>query len=255
MLFPKTSFLFAAFVLSASLLTVSADGRSGLRQVAVTGPRIMLSDVLVGDASSVVAVDLGAAPAPGGSRIIDRRLIRKALEREQITGIDKLPKAVRVVRKMEKLTRERLSQIAKRAMARTKLRRGITLIQWRPPRGVRVAAGWDTVSLRLPKPPRRQGNWSTTALLTFTANGKRLARLAIPASFAISAAGARPDVDKGAPVVLLVRRGLVEIKVQATAKSAADIGDVFSVTLRPSGRQVRAKLLEGGHALALGVGR
>ncbi len=247
--------LLAALLFAATALALPAEARQRLPQVQVSGQRIMLSDIIAGEAASLVQVDLGPAPAPGGSRIIDRRTIREALERESVTGIRKIPKAVRVVRKMTKLSRERLSKIAKKALSAQGLRRGITLLKWRPSRSVRVAAGWDEVSLRLPKPPRRRGNWSTTGLLTFTAGGTRVARLAIPVTFSVSAEGAKPDVDKGQALLLVVRRGLVEIKVKAIAKTAADVGDVLSVTLRPSGRQVRAKLLGGGQALAMSGGR
>jgi hypothetical protein len=156
---------------------------------------------------------------------------------------------------METLTRDRLIRLARGAIAKQKLRRGITLRKLRPARAMTVAAGWDEVSVRLPKPPRRRGHWSTTAMLTFSAAGTPLARLALPVSFDISAEGAKPDVSKGAPLILVVRRGLVEIKVQAIAKTSADIGEILSVTLRPSGRNLRAKLLAGGRALAMGAGR
>jgi hypothetical protein len=49
---------------------------------------------------------------------------------------------------------------------------------------------------------------------------------------------------RGGALTLVVRRGLVEVTSAAVAGADADIGNILQVTLRPSGRTVRARLVE-----------
>jgi hypothetical protein len=60
-----------------------------------------------------------------------------------------------------------------------------------------------------------------------------------------------PDVAKGATITLLVRRGLVEVSIGAVAGADGDTGGILPVLLKPSGRVVRARIVDKDHAVAL----
>jgi hypothetical protein len=228
-----------------------AGAKPAVRQVEVAAARIKLVDLManLGEAGEL---DLGPAPAPGASRLVTREEIAQALKEHQIVGVSHLPEAVRVARKMDQLTFERLRTLGEDAIARAGTRTGVRLKSLQPPASVRVASGWQSVTTQLPKSPRRAGEWTTTVMLSFEGEGQKLARVAVPAVFEISADGAAPDISKGAPLTLVIRTGLVEVSTKAVAGDNADIGETFAVTLRPSGKVVRAKLVAKGRAMVEG---
>lgn len=223
----------------------------GVRRVEVAGPRLTLGDLLSG-LGDLGAVDLGPSPAPGVARLVPREELVRILESQQIQGVVALPEAVRVVRKVDVLDPARLRELVEGAIAESVVRRGVRLRAVQAPSGVKVASGWTSVAASVPKPPRHAGEWSTTAILAFEAEGQRVARVAVPVVFEISPDAARPDLAKGAAVTLVVRSGLVEVSARATAGDNADVGDTFPVTLRPSGKVVRARLVTPDRAILEG---
>ena len=125
--------------------------------------------------------------------------MKKALKRQQVHGITKLPSAVRVVPKMRKLDKAALTKSTKKAIAKHGLPRGVSLSVVRARGGVSVAAGWSDVKISVPKNPRRTGTWSTTAMLSFTLGKHRLARGAVPVTMKLSAAAAKPAEPANEP--------------------------------------------------------
>ncbi len=49
----------------------------------------------------------------------------------------------------------------------------------------------------------------------------------------------------------MVRQGLIEVRIGASAGADANIGDMLPVVLRPSGRVLQARLIEPTVALAV----
>lgn len=230
--------------------TLAASDR--VRRVEIPGARVRLGDLVEG-AGDLAELDLGPTPAPGVSRLVTREELRAALDAQGIQGGPHLPDAVRVVRKLERLTSERLQSIATDAIRGAGLRAGIELRELQAPGEVKVVGGWQRVSAVVPRPPRRAGVWSTTVTLAFESDGQRVARVAVPARFDVSPEAAIPDLAKGAPVTLVVKSGLVEIATRAIANDNADVGDVVPLTVRATSKVVRARLvgreramLEGG---------
>ena len=230
-----------ASALFVAVLSRPASAQT-VRTVEVSSKRITLGDLLPAVGGALADIDVGHAPAPGGSRIIHRREIERELERQKVQGVGAIPATVRVLRKVNFLDREKLRALTKKALLGAGLPRGVMLRSLRPPARARVPAGYDAVAVKLPKPPRRQGNWATTALVSFEQEGKVLARVVVPVDLVLDETAAQPDVAKGTPLTLLVRRGLIEIRVKVVAGANADVGDIFPVQMRPSGRVLRAKL-------------
>ncbi len=246
---------FALSILVFALLVTSPTAAAPrIKQVWVVGPRVTLATVLAGR-TDLQSVDLGVAPAPGGSRVVTRDDMLRALRAQQDEGAPEvapkdLPRAVRLIRKMTTLTPASLEQITRTALAKT-LPSGFKVTSVRAPRSVKVAEGWGGVTVSLPKPPRREGTWSTTAMLNLGGGNAPVARVAVPVQLTISTAAAKPDVARGAALMLVVQRGTVEVRVRGFAGADADLGEVFPVQLRPSGRVVRAKLVTPKKAVAV----
>ncbi len=244
----------ASLIAIAPLLLglVSAAGlaraQGPVATVEVSGPRVRLGDLVPHAGAAVGAADLGVAPQPGGSRLVTRDELARAAAEAGAPKSLRLPSSVRVVRRMRKLAAAEVDRLVRDALAGPSLPRGAVLTAVRAPRLLEVADGWDAVAAELPKPPKRSGPLPTTALLTFSRAGEVIARASVPVDLTLSADAAVSDVARGAAITLVIRRGLVEITVSALAGADADIGAVLPVTVRPSGRVVRARLVEKDRA-------
>ena len=220
-------------------------------RVEVSGLRVRVGDVVRNAPADVADIDLGPSPSAGGSRLIDREQILGAVSSHgEVHGL-RVPDAVRVVRRMTSLTPGDLERMVRDALTTGRLPRGASLAAVRAPRAIEVPSGWSTVAAEVPRPPRRAGSFSTTAVVTLRAGEEIVARLTVPVELALSAEAAMPDLARGATVTLLVRQGLVEVRVPGSAGADANVGDPLPVVLRPSGRVLRARLVERDVALAL----
>lgn len=240
-----------ALVTLVALVAPTAARATPPVHVAVNGPRVLVGDVLRNAPPDAAAIDLGPAPAAGGSRLLDRAQILRALREHQATEPARIPEAVRVVRAVRVLRAPELDRLVRDALPPDRLPRGATLAAVRAPRPLEVPAGWSAVTVDLPRPPRRTGSFPTTALVSFLRDAEVLARVPVPVELTLTPEAALPDLARGAAVTLLVRQGLVEIRVSASAGADADVGDTLPVLLRPAGRVLRARLLERDLALAV----
>lgn len=239
--------LLAALALSLGVASAEASPPS---QVTVTGARVLVGDVVRGAPSDSASVDLGPSPSVGGSRLIDRATILRALREHAATEPSQIPEAVRVVRLARTVSATELERLTRAGLSQRPLPRGASLTAVRASRGLDVPAGWDAVTAELPRLPRRTGALSTTALVTFRAGSEVLGRASVQVDLMLPPAAAAPELARGAAVTLVVRQGLVEIRVGASAGADADVGDTLPVILRPSGRVLRARLIERDTALA-----
>ncbi|MEM6786040.1 MAG: hypothetical protein AAF715_00870 [Myxococcota bacterium] len=220
----------------------------GLRTVDVVGPRLTLGEVMAHLSGEVASLDLGPVPAPGRSRLLRRGEVEAALAAADYVGIQRIPVAVRIRRKMVSLSSKAIASLVADHLV---VKNGVTMTAVRAPARRRVPAGYDVVRATVPRVPRRAGTWRTAVTLHFHRHAERIARLSIPATLEVTPAAAVPDVEKGHPLVLVVRRGQIEVRVRATAGAAADIGERLPVSLRPSGRIVPARLTRKDQAVAL----
>lgn len=240
-----------ACVLSLAIAIAPAAAAPEAPPVQVIGPRVHLVDVLPGAPREAADADLGPAPPPGGTRVVDRAEIVRALRERGVAEPKRLPASVRVVRKMRRLGARDLDALARTAVA-DKLGRA-TLAAVHAPAATDVADGWTQVTAEVPPAPRRAGTFATVATLTFVVGGDVLGRVGVPIELAMSEEAARPDVAKGASLSLVVRRGAVEVSAPATASADGNVGDVVPVLVRATGRVLRARLLQKDPAKALAM--
>jgi hypothetical protein len=233
------------------LATARPAAASPPTRVSVTGPRVRVGDVLPDAPPDAAAVDLGPAPAAGGTRLIEREAILRALRERQATEPARIPESVRVSRRTRTLTAAEVERLVRDALPPERLPRGAALAAVRPPRALEVPAGWSAVAAELPRAPRRAGPFATTAYVSFLLDGDTLARVPVPIELTLPAGAATPDLARGAAVTLAVRRGLVEVRASASAGADADVGDTLPVVLRPAGRVIRARLVARDLAVAL----
>ena len=201
-------------------------------------------------AASMPDVDLGPTPALGATRTIDREEVTRALAAAGAPGTPKLPAQFRIARKARRLSTTDVDKLVRDAIDPTRIPRGATLATVRAI-ALAVPDGYDKVTVDLPAMPRRAGTVTVTAAVAFLTQGSVVARITVPVDFTVTPEALVPDVAKGAAIQLLVRRGLVEVSIGAVAGADGDAGGVLPVLLKPSGRVVRARIIDRDHALSL----
>lgn len=249
----KTSSLRVRSALVVCALAVFSDAvmaheRRG-HVFSVASNRVLLGDLVADAPLDLRPVDLGPAPMPGGVRVILRDAVRDAYTAHARTAPSDLPPAFTVGRRMQSLTAHALEARIRESVGTTGLPRGVTLTSIHCPPAVVVPDGWDALTVELLGLPRRAGAARVSARVSLRQGADELAVVSVPMDVALDAEAVRPDVVHGAPVQLLIRRGLVEVSSPATAGVDARVGDVFPVVLHPSGRTLRARLIDGTRAL------
>jgi hypothetical protein len=231
---------------------LAAGAIASVREIRVASFRVRACDVVDGLSPEAAGVDLGPAPALGGTRIIDRDEIVRALRAHDIDDPGNVPASVRVLRRARTLQPADVDRLVRETLG-SKLPRGVALSAVHPGRPLDVPDGWTRATVDVPRPPRRTGPLASTASVVFFEDAQALVRVAVPVDLTLSEEAAIPDLQHGARVTLVVRRGLVEVTSSATAGADADVGAVLPVVLHPAGRIVRARLEDLEHAVMLDV--
>jgi hypothetical protein len=234
----------ALLIIGALANAAKAPPAPDTLRVEVKGPRVHTTDVFPG----TVDVDLGPTPPIGATRMIEKDEIEKAYAAAKAAPPKKIPAHVRVTRKTRKLTANDIDNAVKAALP--KLPRGAELIKVRGS-ATEVADDFDHVSVDLPQIPRKAGPAMISATVTFmSAENAPLYRTAVPLDISLPPEAAFAEITRGSPIALVVRKGLVEISMPGVASMDGDVGGVVMVTLKPSGRVVRARAIDKDHAVA-----
>ncbi len=239
----KQTLLLIGIVLSCTTPVHAVD----VRQVEVTGPRISLGDVLSDAPETLRSVDLGPVPAPGGSRVVSKDEIERVLPRSSHVHV---PDAVRVVRKMRVLVAAELERVARQALGAA-LPPGVTVTALHGPASAAVVSGFTQVKATVPKLAHHAGATSVTVLLDFRRDTEVLQFVSFRVDLDVSAEAALPDVVHGAQLSAIVKRGLVEVSASASASADGDVGDVIPISIRSTGRTLRARIESKERALVV----
>ncbi len=152
-----------------------------------------------------------------------------------------------------------LTELARTAITTSaaRLPKGATLVAARSSAGglVGIPIAPTRVTIDVTPAPRRAGTVNATAVLVFWKEGDVSTRVPLTLELSVPPEALLYDVQKGSVLTLVVRRGLIEVSVQAVASADADVGDVVQVLLRPSGRALRAQVIAKDRALAVEDGR
>lgn len=227
----------------------ATSSSAAIRRVEVKGPMVHARDVL---GPSAPDVELGPTPPIGSSRVLSREAIERALTVANAPVPKGLPAAVRVSRKTRHLGAADVASAIRASLDAAPLPRGATLSNVRAT-AIEVPADFAQVRVDLPILPRRAGPTTVQATVTFLgADGAPLRKTNTPIDLVLPPEASFPEIPRGAPITLVIRRGLVEVSVSGVAAIDGDVGGVLPVTIKPSGRVLRARAIDKTHAVALG---
>jgi hypothetical protein len=218
------------------------------RQVRITGARVLLKDVLPECPEQACAADLGAAPPAGSSRLIGADTIRSALEGAGATA----PKlaAVRVVSAARVWSPAELGELVRPSIEQ-KLPEGVRLIGVQPKTGATLPLLASVGDVTLPALARRSGPLTTTAMVEFLHDGAPVRRVAVQVRLLLSERAARPGVQRGAIVTLVIQRSSATVSAQGVALKDSEIGQTAPFRVQPTGRVLQARIESASVAIVL----
>jgi hypothetical protein len=221
--------------------------------VTVTSSRVALEDVLPGCPPAACKLDLGPAPPPQVSWLVDASVIRSALEsagedRQRLRDIQ----AVRVVSAAKVLNPAEAGAFV-RASIESALPVGVTLTSVEAKAKVTLPLRGSAGRATLPKLPRRAGPTTTTALVDILLDGVLVRRVPVLVRLTIAGSAARAAVPRGHALTLVIERRSATISTDGIALRDAEIGEVAPFKVQRTGRVLNALVKSQGMAQVLEV--
>jgi hypothetical protein len=221
--------------------------------VTVTSSRVALEDVLPGCPPAACKLDLGPAPPPQVSWLVDASVIRSALEsagedRQRLRDIQ----AVRVVSAAKVLNPAEAGAFM-RASIESALPRGVTLTSVEAKAKVTLPLRGSAGTATLPKLPKRAGPTTTTALVDILLDGVLVRRVPVLVRLTIAGSAARAAVPRGHALTLVIERRSATISTDGIALRDAEIGEIAPFKVQRTGRVLNALVKSQGMAQVLEV--
>jgi hypothetical protein len=238
---PRTIRLVAPLL--AALLCASAWASADDTRV-VRGTQVHLSDVVSDLPADVPDLEIGAAPPPGSSRTVAKSEIQDAAAKSGVNLKSlKLPTAVRVTSAAKRWSTEDLSNAALPSLNRT-LPVGVTIKRARATSKAVTSPSATVSAVRVPRLPRREGEYLTTAMIELSNDGQIVARIPFQLSLEISGGAALPAVTKGTRVQLMIESGPARITATAIALTDGELGDTLQFRVATTQKILYGKVVE-----------
>lgn len=206
------------------------------------GPRVELGELVKAAPEAVRNLDLGPAPPPGATALLDRDRVASEL---RAAGVEPksvgLPLLLRVVGASRRWSPAELSAFVRPAIEDA-LPRGVSLRHLDTKMSLVTAPAPQVGHAEIPRPPRHTGVFRTAVIVPIVADGEVTARVTVSVTLDVSDAAARPDVARGSRVTLVIDRRSARIGAPGIALADTDVGDVAEFRVDKTARVVRARL-------------
>ncbi len=210
--------------------------------ITLDSARILVGDILPEASAKTAAVDLGEAPPPGGTRVLERQAIWRKLRE---SGIDpatlSVPPTVRVKSARVLVMPLEFAERARGLVVKA-LRPGVTVqhIDVRAPVGMSPSSTLDRIVIS--PLPRHAGPFRTTAMVEIGRNGKTEQRVAVTLELSISPEGAEPELRRGTRVSLMVAKYNATVSIEAVALKDGNIGETIPFRVERTKKTLRGRI-------------
>jgi len=221
--------------------------------VTVSSSRVSLEQVMASCPPRACKMDLGPAPAPGASWLVDASVIRNALEaggEQRRTLRDIQP--VRVVSEARVLNPSEAGEFV-RPSIEAALPSGVTLSGLEAKSQLTLPLFGSAGTATLPKLPRRAGPITTTAMVDILLDGTLVRRVPILVRLVIDPSAARADVPRGHALTLVIERRSATISTDGIALRDTEIGEIAPFRVQRTGRVINALVKSAGVARVMEV--
>jgi Chaperone for flagella basal body P-ring formation len=229
----------AALAVALQAPSAPATGEDARAEVRVTGSRVLLKDVLPDCPEQACAADLGPAPPAGSSRLVALDSLRAAFAAAGVPAPQL--QAVRVVSAARVWSPAELAELVRPSIER-KLPEGVRLLGVQPKAGVTLPLLAVVGDCSLPALPRHPGPSTTTAMVEFLHDGAPVRRVAVQVRLLLSERAARPGVQRGSLITLVIQRASATVSAQGVALQDSEIGQTASFKVQATGRIVQARI-------------
>lgn len=232
---------------SLFFLVLSVAARPGLaeREQVIDGNRIQLGDIVPNLSPMPAALDLGPAPKAGGSRLLSKQEISRALKDAGASAA--VTDSVRVVRGTKRWTQQNLITWVSPAV-QAALPNNATLVQVQAPRTYLTPTNAVVGNIELGQLPRRRGTLHTTAIVDINVDGRLDQRLTLPLVLELAEPQRPVTVPRGQSVTLSISLGQTRVSAIATTMQTAEVGDHTLCRVSRTKKVLRARLLTANTA-------
>ncbi len=214
----------------------------------VNGARVTFGDVVPEAAGTLAAIDLGAAPPPGSSRLFSRDELRTfATQAHEELGAISIPQSVRVKRRTHRFLAKELELLVRPQLV-ARLPPGAQLKSIGLPNSYVSAADLQAGQVQMPRLPKRAGTSRLTAVVELTAGGTLVSRLPVSLEVEQDERATQFALPRGAQLNVVIDSGAARISATATLMAPADIGDVVVCQIVRTRKVLRARVLSDREA-------
>jgi hypothetical protein len=207
------------------------------------GPRVHLGDLITEASGALAAIDLGATPPPGSSRLFSREDLRTAVTlAHESLGSLAIPDSIRVVRSTRKLSTHELDVLIRPALAAA-LPEGALLKTLDLPKTVLGVPNITAGRVHMSRLPKRVGMTRTSAVVELVAAGQLVTRLPVTMDLQLDERASQYLLERGASLALVIDTGMTRVSAAAVLMAPADIGDVVSCQVTKTRKVLRAKIV------------
>ncbi len=229
--------------LLTALVCAAASARADEARL-VRSAQVHLSDLVKELPADVPDLEIGNAPPPGSSRTVAKSEIVNAAEKSGVSLKHlKLPQAVRVTSAAKRWSTEDLTNAARPRLSQA-LPTGVTVKRARATSKAVTSPSASISAVRIPRLPRREGEYLTTATIELSNDGQIVARIPFQLALDISSSAAQPALTKGSRVQLMIESGPARITATAIALSDGELGDTLQFRVATTQKILFGKLEE-----------
>ena len=239
------------FSVIACVMAVSTASAKSETTRMLDAQRITFRDLVPEATGALAAIDLGAAPPPGGSRLFSADDLRTAivLSRTNAENVP-IPASVRVVRVTRRFSEGELDVLIRPSLSAL-LPPGATIVAIQLPRSVLTVPQVSVGDIRMPRLPKRVGLTRTSAVAELVVGGDVLTRVPLTMDVRLDERATRYLLERGAPLNLVIDTGLTRVTAAAVVQSPADLGDVVPCQVSRTRKILRAKIISSREAVVV----
>jgi hypothetical protein len=214
----------------------------------VNGSRVSFGDAVPASHGTLAAIDLGAAPPPGSSRLFSRdELLTVAAQAHEELGAVTIPESVRVRRTTHRFSANELDALVRPSLV-ARLPRGAELRSLVLPKSFLSVPDLQVGQIQMPRLPKRSGTSRLTAVVELVAADALVSRLPVVLAIELDETATRFALPRGAQVELVIESGVARVSATATLLTPADIGDVVVCQVLRTRKVLRARILTAREA-------
>ena len=239
-----------ASVIACVMAVSTASAKSETTRM-LDAQRITFRDLVPEATGLLAAIDLGAAPPPGGSRLFSGDDLRTAIVLSHTNAENvPIPTSIRVIRITRRFSEEELDVLVRPSLSAL-LPPGATIVTIQLPKSILAVPRVSVGDIRMPRLPKRVGRTRTSAVVELVVGGEILMRIPLTMDVQLNEQATHYLLERGASLNLVIDTGLTRVTAAAVVQSPADLGDVVPCQVSRTRKILRAKIISSREAIVV----